>query len=258
MLSFKASLKILLLVSTFLLLFSTTVFANDVVDIKYVYYEDDGIVSRIYVIDYQDALKENELYDRVAGGVYNALMNNNQIWLETEDGDVIDYSKAINNHKSYEDVVGDDEYSTDRPDPDYEYYYNEDDERVARRTPEVEEPEEVKDDDYPNWLVVLDDDADDKFKYHIETWEPISRHLLVEIEIDREIFADEVSSRTIRDVKIDGYDATRKETDDDAFRWFVGIPIDDLDEDANDMPKDDDVFELKPGMIEVRAGIRWY
>ncbi len=257
MLLFKTSLKILLLVSTFLLLFSTTVFANDVDDIKYVYYEDVGsIVTRVIVVNYQDALEQTDLYDEVADGVYKALMNNKKVWLETDNA-VIDYSKAINDNKTYADVIDDGEYYTGRPEPDYERYYDDDDERVARRDPMVDEPDEVKDDDYPNWLVVLDDeDKDVKFKYHLETWEPISKHLFVEIEIDREVFAKEVSSFNIHAVKIAGWEATRKE--DEPSRWFVGIPVDELEDvDVGDMPKDD-VFELKPGKIEVRAGISWY
>jgi|GEM_PF-7081002 len=257
MLSFRSSLKIFLLVLTFLLLFSTTVFANDIDDIKYVFYEDDSIMSRVYVVNYQDALDEDDLYEKVADGVYDALINNNQVWLETKKENVIDYSKAMNNHKSYNEVYEDSDYFTERPDPDYEYYY-EDGNVLRRRDPLLDEPEEVVDEDYPNWLVVLDDDTDDEFKYHLETWEPISGRLFVEIEINREIFAEEVSSRNIRNVRIDGNDATRKETDDNTFRWFVGIKVDDLEGvDAEDMPQDN-VFELKPDMVEVEAGIYWY
>ena len=263
MLSIKRSGRVILFVLALLFLLSSAAFASTE-SIKYVYFERGSSVwTDLIVVDYEKALelKEDEvddLYDAVSKGVFEALVEDKRVYLETDDGVVIDYAKAINDNKSFSEALAlyndDDEetYVTSRPKADKEMYYDDDsdEERVRFRDPDPDQ-DDFTPDEYPAWLIELEPEKDDQFKYHLETWEPISGTLFIEIQIDKEKFSELESTRTIYDVEIKGEEALERESEDDnVARYYIGV--------EEDVDPGDNAFELSTNDVKVKAGIRWY
>ena len=265
---FKRGALLTVAVLALVLAFSTVALADDnnnVEEIKYVYFERKG---DILVVDYDEALEDDqkELYNAMAKGVFEALIENKTVVVQTTEERSIDYTRAIIEGKSYVEAVEVDDYDTSRPVPEREIIYDEEaEENISFQEPD---PDKYSPEEHPDWLVVLDDDVDDdKFKFHIETWESISKSFFIFVEIDEEIFAEEVTDNSIERVKIREREALEVETDDDSrSRWYIGIKEDELESWLGINPEDDeypddpdeDYFELRTNDVEVKAGVGWH